>query len=133
MWQRRFVCDDRDVHDRRGKKRDVRRKKDQELGKRVSRLRDADLVQPDDVVVRIRHLGAVMIEMRNIRSVMVVRSEVTVSDRGVMIGGIRLVHVFGCDRRRQHEPGRKGRRREDPSERLHPPRLCARRRVASNA
>jgi hypothetical protein len=86
VWKRRFVCDDSHVHDRYGKDRDVRRKNNQEPGKRARSLCNTDFVQPDDVPVRIRNLGAVMVEMRDIGAGVVMRPEVTVRYGGVMIG-----------------------------------------------
>ena len=94
--ERRFVCCDGHVHGPLGNHLDVRGKNDQERRKRAGRLREANLVYPDDIFIDIRHFGAVMVVMGDLVIVTGVRREVTMGE-GRVIGRMRLVHVLPWD------------------------------------
>jgi hypothetical protein len=59
-----------------------------------------------------------MVWIRDVRPGMFMRREVAMNHR-VVIGRIRLVHVFRWDRGRHGEPWRQGRDRQDPAYRSH--------------
>ena len=118
MGKRRFVWDDRHAHEPLGNDLDVRRKNDQERGKRTGRLCEADLVYPDDMLVDIRNFSAVMVGIGDLVAVMAVRRKVTMGDGGV-IGRIRLVHVLACEHGRQGEPWHQRRDNQDSANRSH--------------
>jgi hypothetical protein len=81
----------------------------EDAGKYAGRLRDTDIVNPDDVSVSIFDLGTVI----------VVNGEVSVSQGDVMVRGIRLVHVFRCERGGHRQPRHKCRSDNDTSRRSH--------------
>ncbi len=109
MWKRRFVGGDSRARERLGNDGDVGRHHEQEHGKRVRVLCDADLVDPDDESVAMFDLGAIVI----------VKGGVPVRDRGVMAGCIRLVHVFRREPTGYSEPWHQCTDGEDSGYRTH--------------
>jgi hypothetical protein len=81
----------------------------EDVWKCAGRLCDTDIVNPDDVSVSIFDLGTVI----------VVNGEVSVSQDDVMVRGIRLVHVFRCERGGHRQPRHKCRSDNDTSHRSH--------------
>jgi hypothetical protein len=81
----------------------------EDVGKCAGRLRDADIVNPEDVSVSGFDLGTAI----------VVSGKVTVSQGDVMVSGLRLVHVLRCERGGHRQPGHKCRSDHDAYHRPH--------------
>lgn len=120
MRKRRFVrCDSR-VPDRLRDDENVCRNNEPDFRKRVRGLCDTWLVEPDDVLVRVRNLCSVMAEMTGLGPFMLMGPKMAVSDGGV-IAPIRLVHVLLGEHRRHGEPWQQSDNDQDSSNRSHQP------------
>jgi len=93
MRQRRDICRHNRVLDLLRGRIDGERNDQEQLGKGMPRLGDADLIQPYDVPVGVRQLRFVMVEavdihrMVEVRMVMLVCRQVAM-DNGDVVGGI---------------------------------------------
>lgn len=101
MRKRRFVRDDSRVHESAGHNVDVACHNHKQLRKRVQRFCNTYFVDPDNVLVGIRNLGVVevvVMEIGKCGAAVLMGRYVAVSNGGVMVGRIRLVHVFRRER-----------------------------------
>jgi hypothetical protein len=88
-----FVWRDHRTPDQPSSTDDVRRHHNDARRKRVRRLSDGDRIEPHDVLVSIRKLGAIVVEVSGLRGFVVMRREVAMDQGGVTVR-VRLVHMF---------------------------------------
>lgn len=82
-----------------------------QLRKGTRRLCDADIVDPDDVFVGFRNLDpieVVVVEIGERGAAALMRGNMAVSGGSVVVGRIRLVHVFRRERCRHRKPRHQG-------------------------
>lgn len=106
MWKRRLIGDDRHVRKRISNDRQVSRNGERKVCTRMRCFGDADLVDPHDIFIGVRHLGAVMVEVSALGAAAIMSRHVAVCDRRVMVVGIRPMDVFWRKHRRYGQPGR---------------------------